>query len=167
MSNKNRLAVSACLLGKNVRYDGGHKLKPIIQEKLGLYVDFIPICPEVECGLSVPREPMRLIGKTDNPRLMTTATRIAHSEKMVTWAREKLKDLAKLNVCAYIFKSKSPSCGLSKIKIYDDHNQLIGIGSGLWARMFMQCFPLVPVVEETRFYDPGVWEDFISRILST
>jgi uncharacterized protein YbbK (DUF523 family) len=167
MSSKIKLAVSACLLGENVRYDGGHKLEPIIREKLGPFVDFIPICPEVECGLPIPREPMRLMGKPNNPRLMTITTRTDHTQKMNDWARKKLKVLAKQNVCAYIFKSKSPSCGLTRIKIYGDHSQPIGLGAGLWARMFMQRFPHVPVVDEASFYEPGFWEMFVGRMFST
>ena len=88
---KIRLGISACLLGQEVRFDGGHKHDRFITETLGQYVDFVPVCPEVECGLSIPREAMRLVGEVDHPRLVTVRTRIDYTEQMQTWAERRVQ----------------------------------------------------------------------------
>ena len=87
------LGISACLLGEKVRYDGGHKLDRFITDTLGKYVEFVPVCPETECGLGVPREAMRLVGPPDSPRLITNRTGVDHTEHMIRWAQKRLSEL--------------------------------------------------------------------------
>ncbi|MFP4168751.1 MAG: YbgA family protein [Desulfonatronovibrionaceae bacterium] len=158
------IGISTCLLGENVRYDGGHKLDRFIRDTLGKYVRFVPVCPEVECGMGVPREALRLVGDPENPRLRTQKTRRDCTQQMQTWGRDKLKKLEKENLDGYIFKSKSPSSGMQRIKVYNDKGHPVPKGVGIWARMFMDHFPLLPVEDDGRLNDPVLRENFISRI---
>ena len=164
--HKIRLGISACLLGQPVRFDGGHKLDRFITDTLGQYVEFVPVCPEVECGLGVPREAMRLVGAVDSPRLLTVRTKIDHTARMTAWARKRVQELEQENLCGFIFKSKSPSSGMERVKVYPEHAQGSPVtrGVGLFARLFMEHFPLLPVEDEGRLHDPVLRENFIARI---
>lgn len=166
MENKITLGISACLLGNKVRYDGGHQADPFLIDTLGNYVDFVPVCPEVECGLGVPREAMRLIGEGDNPRLVTIRTKIDHTDRMVRWARRRVGELKKLDLCGFIFKSNSPSSGMERVKIYNDQGIPVKKGVGLFAREFKAQMPLIPVEDEGRLHDPALRENFIERIFT-
>ena len=161
---KIRLGISACLMGQNVRYNGGHTHDPFLTRTLGQYVDYVPVCPEVECGLPVPREAMRLVGDPANPILVTVKTGIDMTKQMKTWAKERLDALQEENLCGFIFKSKSPSSGMERVKVYDANGVPSNSGVGIWARMFMDRFPLLPVEEEGRLHDPVLRENFIQRI---
>jgi len=162
-----RLGISACLLGQKVRYDGQHKLDHYLTDVLGRYVDWIPVCPEVECGLPVPREAMRLVGDDPaSPRLLTIRTGIDHTERMQTWTERRLDELAKLDLHGFVFKSKSPSSGLFHVKVYNRHGNPSKIGVGLFARAFRDRFPLLPMEEEGRLNDPLLRENFIERIFA-
>ena len=166
MEAKVRLGISTCLLGENVRYDGGHKRDRFIIETLGQFVEFVPVCPEVECGLPIPRESMHLAGDPESPRLVTTRTRIDHTERMVNWARKRVRELEKENLCGFIFKSNSPSSGMERVKIYEEHGRVQKIGVGMFARAFMDHFPLLPVEEDGRLHDIRLRENFIERIFA-
>jgi len=159
-----RIGISACLLGKKVRYDGGHKQDRYITDTLGQFFDYIPVCPEVEYGLSVPREPMHLAGSVENPRLVTIHTGIDHTAGMKDWAKEKLDELARQGLCGYIFKSRSPSSGMRGVKVYAGSGPPVHRGVGIFAAAFMKRFPLIPVEDEGRLHDPGLRENFIERV---
>jgi uncharacterized protein YbgA (DUF1722 family)/uncharacterized protein YbbK (DUF523 family) len=163
---KIRLGISACLLGQPVRFDGGHKLDRFITDTLGQYVEFVPVCPEVECGLGVPREAMRLVGDPAAPLLMTVRTRVDLTDRMLAWARQRVQELEQENLCGFIFKSKSPSSGMERVKVYSDPPQGAPVtrGVGLFARTFMEHFPLLPVEDEGRLHDPVLRENFIERL---
>jgi len=161
---KIKLGISTCLLGEKVRYDGGHKLDRFLVNTVGAFVEWIPICPEVECGLPIPRESMRLVESSDGIRLKTGKTNIDHTPRMLTWAGERLDLLEKEDICGYIFKSKSPSSGMRDIKIYSEKGMPIGKGVGLFARKLMERFPHLPVEDEGRLNDAGLRENFIERI---
>ena len=163
---KIRLGISACLLGQEVRFDGGHKHDRFITETLGQYVDFVPVCPEVECGLSIPREAMRLVGEVDHPRLVTVRTRIDYTEQMQTWAERRVQELEGEDLNGFIFKSDSPSSGMERVKVYDDKGMPVKKGIGMFARAFMEHFPLLPVEEEGRLHDPKLRENFIEAIFT-
>lgn len=166
-NGKIRLGISTCLLGENVRYDGGHKLDRFLTDTLGRYVEYVPVCPEVECGLPVPREAMRLVGSPDAPRLMTHTTRIDHTERMLLWAKKRIAELRKENLCGYIFKSKSPSSGMEHVKVHNDNGTVTSMtGVGIWAREFIKAFPLLPVEDEGRLHDSELRENFIERIFA-
>ncbi|MCX8070342.1 MAG: DUF523 and DUF1722 domain-containing protein [Thermodesulfovibrionales bacterium] len=158
------LGISSCLLGNKVRYDGGHKLDIFLKDTLGKYVNWYPVCPEVECGLPVPREAMRLVGDIQSPRLVTIKTGIDLTDKMKSWIDEKLNDLAKLNLCGFVFKSKSPSSGMRAVKVYGQNGIPVNKGIGLFAKAFMDRFPLIPVEDEGRLNDASLRENFIERI---
>jgi uncharacterized protein YbgA (DUF1722 family)/uncharacterized protein YbbK (DUF523 family) len=159
-----RIGISTCLLGENVRYDGGHKLDRYLRDLLGKYVDFVPVCPETESGLPVPREAMRLVGDALNPRLVSIDTRIDHTERLANWSRQKLDELENEKLCGFIFKSRSPSSGMERVKIYNEKGHPVPKGRGIFAGMFMDRFPLLPVEEDGRLHDPVLRENFITRI---
>jgi len=163
---KINLGISSCLLGETVRYDGGHKLDRFLTDTLGQYVQYVPVCPEVECGLGVPRESMHLEGNPDSPRLVTTRTIQDMTDLMVRWARKGVVGLEKEDLWCFIFKSDSPSCGIERVKVYNEKGMPIEKGIGMFARIFMEHFPLLPVEDEGRLHDPGLRENFIERIFA-
>jgi uncharacterized protein YbgA (DUF1722 family)/uncharacterized protein YbbK (DUF523 family) len=163
---KIKLGISTCLLGENVRFDGGHKLDRYLKDTLGQYVEYVPVCPEVECGFGVPRESFRLVGDPDNPRLVTTRTNRDHTERMTAWAKRRVMELETEDLCGYVFKSGSPSSGMERVKVYDDNGVPAKVGVGLFARIFMENFPLLPVEEEGRLHDPKLRENFVEQIFA-
>lgn len=161
---KPRLGVSTCLLGENVRYDGGHARDRFLTDTFGKFVEWVPVCPEVECGLPVPREAMRLEGDPDAPRLVTNRTHIDQTPRMRGWAKKRVRELESEDLVGYIFKSKSPSSGMERVKVYDTDGVPHKVGVGLWARAFMDHFPLLPVEDEGRLHDDAIRENFVERI---
>jgi len=161
---KIRIGISRCLLGDKVRYDGGHKHDRYITDTLGQYFEWVPVCPEVEYGLPVPREAMRLVGNPDSPRLLTIRTGINHTEGMQKWAEDRLDGLEKEGLCGFIFKSRSPSSGMQGVKVYTESGMSNRKGVGIFARAFMNKFPLLPAEDDGRLNDPKLRENFIERI---
>jgi len=164
MEERIKLGVSACLLGQNVRYNGGHSRDPFITDTLSQYVEFFPVCPEVECGLPVPREAMRLVGDPESPRLITSNTRQDYTEQMRNWCSQRVRELEDLNLYGFIFKKGSPSSGMERVKVYSEHGMPSNRGIGMFARAFMAHFPLLPVEEDGRLNDPKLRENFIEAI---
>src|SRR5512137_1110576 len=158
------LGISSCLLGANVRYDAGHKLDRYLHDVLGRFVRWVPVCPEVECGLGVPRESMRLVGDPSAPRLVTAKTGVDHTERMQRWIAGRLDELAGEDLCGFVFKSASPSSGLKAVKVYDGKGSPSRRGVGMFARAFTERFPLLPVEDDGRLNDPGLRENFIERV---
>ncbi|TKB65033.1 MAG: DUF1722 domain-containing protein [Nitrospira sp.] len=158
------LGISRCLLGEEVRYDGSHNRDNFLTEVLGRYVEWIPVCPEVEAGLGTPREPMRLVGDPQNPRLVTIESKIDHTRALKTMAVNRIEELKKLDLSGYVFKKSSPSCGIERVRLYNEHGVPSRKGIGLFAQAFMKQFPLVPVEEEGRLCDPTLRENFIERV---
>lgn len=166
MADKIRLGISSCLMGNLVRYDGGHQHDRYLTETLGSYVEYVPVCPEVECGLGIPRESMRLVGDPESPRLLTSRSGIDHTERMRAWAKERLKELAEENLDGFIFKKDSPSSGMERVKVYGAHGMARKVGVGIFARSFIEAYPSLPVEEDGRLHDPGLRENFIERIFA-
>lgn len=164
MDQKIKLGISSCLLGEKVRYDGGLKPDHYLKDTLGRFVEWMPVCPEVECGLPVPREAMHLTGSPDAPRLVTRRTGIDHTGQLQQWAAQKMKELRKANLSGFIFKSKSPSCAISGLKVYGSSGAPGRGGTGMFAKIFMNYFPLVPTEDESRLYDLELRENFIERV---
>lgn len=158
-----KLGISSCLLGEKVRYDGGHELDHYLTETLGPFIDWVPVCPEVETGLGIPREPMRLVGTAREARLLTRRTHIDQTDRMLRWARGRLKELARENLSGFIFKSRSPSSGM-RVNIYSEEGVSGPVGPGIWAGAFMAANPLLPVEDEGRLRDAGIRENFIERV---
>ena len=113
-----RVGISACLLGQEVRFDGGHKRDRYITDTLGKFFEWVPVCPEVEMGLGIPRETLRLVGESEEPRLVFFKTGGDITDGMKAWAKARLDALAKLDLLGYILKSDSPSCGMERVRIY-------------------------------------------------
>jgi uncharacterized protein YbgA (DUF1722 family)/uncharacterized protein YbbK (DUF523 family) len=166
MNTKIRLGISECLLGRPVRFDGGHKLDRFLTETLGRYVEYVPVCPEVECGMPIPREPMHLEGDPGSPRLITIRTRIDKTDQMIGWAKKRVLELENENLMGFILKSDSPSSGMERVKLYNEKGISVRRGVGIFARLFMEHFPFLPVEEEGRMHDPSIRENFIERIFA-
>jgi uncharacterized protein YbgA (DUF1722 family)/uncharacterized protein YbbK (DUF523 family) len=159
-----RLGISRCLLGEEVRFDGGHKRDNFLTEVLGHYVEWVPVCPEVEAGLGTPREAMRLVGDPLHPRLVTIKSGIDHTRAVEKMSANRIQELKELDLSGYVFKKDSPSCGMERVRVYNEHGMPGGNGVGLFARAFIEQFPLIPVEEEGRLFDPAIRENFIERV---
>jgi uncharacterized protein YbgA (DUF1722 family)/uncharacterized protein YbbK (DUF523 family) len=161
---KLKIGISSCLIGEKVRYDDSHKRDSYTTETLGQYFKWVPVCPEVEYGLPVPREPMHLVGTVDSPRLVTTFTGVDHTEGMLKWAEKKLKGLENKNLCGFIFKSKSPSSGIGGVKIYSPSGILSQKGTGIFGGAFKSFFPIMPVIDDKMLHNLSLRENFIKRV---
>ncbi|AJE04416.1 YbgA family protein [Geobacter pickeringii] len=159
------IGISSCLLGERVRYDGGHKHDRYLTDTLGAFFRLVPVCPEVGCGLPAPREPMRLEEVTGEVRLVTTRSRIDHTERMRRWYAEKVGELAAADLCGFIFKKDSPSSGLFRVKVHRA-GMPARMGRGLFAEAVTARFPLLPVEEEGRLHDLELRENFVVRIFA-
>jgi uncharacterized protein YbgA (DUF1722 family)/uncharacterized protein YbbK (DUF523 family) len=162
--DKIKLGISTCLLGEKVRYDGSHQLDHFLTDTLGRYVKWVPVCPEVEYGLPVPREALRLAGTPESPRLVTVRTGIDHTEGMMRWAQIRLSQLEKEDLCGFVFKSRSPSSGMRGVKVYTPTGISSNKGTGIFAAEFMRQSPLMPFEDDGRMHDPELRENFIERI---
>ena len=165
LSRKPRIAVSACLMGIEVRYNGGHKESRLCSRILSEYFDFIPLCPEAAIGLGIPREPIRLVGDPQRPRAVGSV----HSETDVTQA---LADYGNrmagelTDICGYIYMQKSPSCGLERVKVYQEGGRPAEDGRGIYAQAFCAQHPDLPVEEDGRLNDAVLRENFLTRVFA-
>ncbi|WP_305042676.1 YbgA family protein [Geoalkalibacter sp.] len=166
MTDKIRIGISSCLLGENVRYDGGHQLDRLIRDVLGTFLEFVPVCPEVEVGLPIPRETLRLVGDAQHPRLVFSKSGEDITERMESWARRRCDELEREDLCGFIFKARSPSSGMERVKLYDKNGVPAKQGVGLFARIFMERFPLVPVEEDGRLHDDRLRENFVECLFT-
>lgn len=160
-----RLGVSACLLGQPVRYDGTHRRDGFLVDALGPFVEWVPVCPEVELGLGVPRPTLHLAGSPGAPRLVVTATGEDLTARMRSFAEARTADLARMGLDGYVFKSRSPSCGVSGVPVAGDGGRGAG-GSGLFAAAVARRLPGLPVEEEGRLADPDIREAFVERVFA-
>lgn len=158
---KIRVGISSCLLGEKVRYDGGHQLDRLIRDGLGPYLEFVPVCPEVELGLPTPREALRLVEREDGTHLVFSRSGTDITAAMTAWAEKRVSDLEREELCGFIFKSRSPSSGMERVNLYGPGGIPRKIGVGVFARVFMEQFPLVPVEEDGRLHDPRLRENFV------
>lgn len=162
---KLRLGISRCLLGEKVRYDGEGSLDHFLASTMSRHVDWVPVCPEVELGLGVPRETIRLVGDPAAPRLVTSNTRVELTARMRAWAKARVEALAAEGLAGFVFKAKSPSCGLARVKLYaGEGDEWRRAATGMFARAFVARFPLLPVEEAERLHDPELREGFIERV---
>jgi uncharacterized protein YbgA (DUF1722 family)/uncharacterized protein YbbK (DUF523 family) len=161
-----KIGVSACLLGEQVRYDGGHKRDGFLADTLERHVTWVPVCPEVEIGLGTPREPIRLVGDPAAPRLVGTKTGADLTRRMLDYAHARVQALAGLGLSGYVLKRASPSCGMERVKVYSEDGMPARMGRGLFASALMGVLPLLPVEEEGRLSDPRLRENFITRVFA-
>ena len=156
---KPRVGISSCLLGQEVRYDGGHKRDPWITRTLARNVTFVPVCPEVEVGMGVPREPIHLERAAGEDRLVSRSG-IDYTRRMRRYAEARVKALERLGLSGYILKAKSPSCGMERVKVLG----LTRTSRGAFAAVLLDRLPDLPVVDEGRLADPRVRERFLARV---
>jgi len=161
-----RVAISACLLGQKVRYDGGHKHDPFLTETLGQYVEWIPVCPEVEIGLGIPRPTLRLERRDDQICLVMPKENRDLTHTMQTFARRRVKALAEADICGYVLKKNSPSCGMERVKVYKPEGDPAGTHVGTFAGVLLEMMPYLPIEEEGRLHDPRLRENWVTRIFA-
>lgn len=160
-----RIGISSCLLGKEVRFDAGHKRDPFLVETFGRHVEWVPVCPEVEVGMGVPREPVRLVQLGTVVHMRGVRTGEDWTDRMARFADRRMRTLGGLS--GYVFKKDSPSCGAFRVKLHGEHGGPPSRGGvGLFAARFRQAYPLVPVEEEGRLHDPRLRESFVTRVFA-
>lgn len=161
-----KIGISACLIGEQVRFDGGHKRDGYITGTLGLYFDFVPLCPEMGAGLGVPRQTLHLVRKEGTLRAVNTKdASIDHTDALVRYTDIAVPQLQGIH--GYILKKNSPSCGMERVKVYSLENRNVPPdrdGIGIFAQGLREQFPLLPIEEEGRLCDPVLRENFIQRV---
>jgi uncharacterized protein YbgA (DUF1722 family)/uncharacterized protein YbbK (DUF523 family) len=170
-----RIGISACLLGQQVRYDGGHKRDPFLIETLGPHVVWVPVCPEVEVGMGTPRESVQLVhdraGRRHNDgpvpvRLVAPKSGTDWTDRMTAYSRARVAKLARLDLSGYVLKKDSPSCGMTRVKVHGPGRTAERTGTGLFAAALREALPTLPVEEEGRLCDPRLRENFIERVFA-
>jgi uncharacterized protein YbgA (DUF1722 family)/uncharacterized protein YbbK (DUF523 family) len=161
-----RLGVSSCLLGQEVRFDGGHKRDRFVTDRLGEFVEWVAVCPELEAGLGVPRPSMRLVGEGEETRLVEAGSGRDHTRRMQRFVSQRVRALRALDLRGYVLKKGSPSCGMTRVKIYGAKGMPRREGRGLFAAGLLEAFPHLPVEEEGRLNDPRLRENFIERVFA-
>ena len=157
------VGISSCLLGQSVRYDGSHKRNAYLTDVLGSYFEYLPLCPEVAIGMGIPRPPIRLTGDPAQPRAVAVnADNFDVTEKLIAYAHSVMATGARIS--GYIFKSRSPSCAMQRVKVYSGKAKPSGTSAGLYAGVVMHALPLMPVEEEDRLDDPVLRESFVARV---
>jgi len=171
--SKPRVGVSACLIGWEVRYAGGHKWNALVAEAMGRSVEWIPVCPELEIGLGVPREPIELVGGPGAPELVGVESRRPLAAMMRAWAAGRLDEMDRQGLSGYVLKARSPSCGPRGVPVYSSvasistaeaHPAPITTGTGIFARVLLERFPGLPVVDETELTSPEAVASFLERV---
>jgi len=161
-----RIGISSCLLGEQVRYDGGHKHDRFLTDTLGQYFEWVPVCPEVELGLGIPRETIRLMQIDGGVGLVMQKSGRDLTEEMRDYARERVRQLPKEDLCGYILKSDSPSCGMLRVRVYAASGMPTRNGTGFFARELLEYYPDLPIEEEGRLSDPRLRENWIERVFA-
>jgi uncharacterized protein YbgA (DUF1722 family)/uncharacterized protein YbbK (DUF523 family) len=161
-----RIGISSCLLGQEVRYDGGHKRNALVMGALSRFMTFVPVCPEVEVGMPVPRPAIRLVRLGGELRLVDPKHGLDHTEAMRRFAERRVRELEALDLSGYLLKKDSPSCGMERVKVYPAEGPGVRDGVGLFAEALMRRLPLLPVEEEGRLEDPRLRESFVERVFA-
>lgn len=168
-SNQNipvKIGISVCLMGEKVRYDAGHKKDSYLTDILGAYFEFVSVCPELEVGMGVPREPVRLVGLADSPRMLGNDTAEDWTVRMLKYSKHKIAGLKAENLSGFILKSNSPSCGIDHVKLFNKEGRVSQTGVGLWANAIMTSNPLLPVEDEERLCNYTFRDNFITRVFA-
>jgi uncharacterized protein YbgA (DUF1722 family)/uncharacterized protein YbbK (DUF523 family) len=161
-----RIGISSCLLGEEVRYDGGHKRNALVTGALSRFMTFVPVCPEVELGMPVPRPAIRLVRLDGGIRLVDPKHGVDHTEAMRRFAEARVRALEPLDLSGYLLKKDSPSCGMQRVKVHSEKGPGVRDGIGVFAEALMRRLPLLPVEEEGRLEDPGLRESFVERVFA-
>ena len=160
------VGISSCLLGEKVRFNGGHKYDNFINKQLINFFDFKPYCPEVAIGMGVPRDPIRLVKVGEEIRVQGTKdASVDMTDKLHAYGQKIASKSGRL--CGYIFMSRSPSCGMERVKVYTDKGvPMKADGTGAFAEEMLKAHPNMPIEEEGRLNDPGLRENFIVRVFT-
>jgi len=162
-SAKPLVGISSCLLGQQVRFDGGHKKDGWITGPLAAFFDYLPVCPEVGIGLGVPRPTIRLVGDPERPRAVGSRdASLDVTDQLEAFGVAQTLRLEGLS--GYVLKSKSPSCGMARVPVTSPKGMPAKVGVGIYARVLMERLPLLPVEEEGRLNDPVLRENFVTRV---
>jgi uncharacterized protein YbgA (DUF1722 family)/uncharacterized protein YbbK (DUF523 family) len=161
-----RIGVSQCLLGEQVRYDGGHKHDHFLTDVLGPFVEYVPVCPEVEVGMGVPRESIHIVRAGRSLALVGVKSGTDHTAKMQRYSKHRVEALRALDLSGYVLKSKSPSCGMERVPIHDGKGNAEKVGTGFFARALLDGIEHLPVEEEGRLHDPRLRENFVERVFA-
>lgn len=164
MKPRFKIGVSSCLLGNPVRHDGGHKRHTFIADELAQEFDLVPVCPEVEWGMGIPRDAIQLEGDPSKPRLVEVASRRDLTDDMLAWCRDRLDraDLAEL--AGFVFKSKSPSCAVKSGQLFVNDLEVASDRPGFFAAALTKRFPRIPVIEELDLDDPRKRAQFLNSV---
>lgn len=153
------VGVSACLLGRPVRYNGENRRETMVADLLARQVRFREFCPEVAIGLPVPRPPIQVVDTTDGRRVRGVADRTRDfTRALAAHAEEVPEDLD-----GFVLKARSPSCGLGSTPLMNEDDVEVGLTSGEFARALSQLFPLMPIVDESTLTDAGAVDAFVLR----
>ncbi|MBL8024595.1 MAG: DUF1722 domain-containing protein [Elusimicrobia bacterium] len=166
MTDSLRVGVSSCLLGQKVRYDGGHKRDSFIADQLARFVEFVPVCPELEIGLGSPRDSIHLTQTQGKIRLVNPKTHQDLTDTMSRWSADRLSQLEKQSLSGFILKKDSPSCGMQRVRVHQEGKPPTKDGVGLFAQRLLERWPLLPVEEEGRLNDARLRENFIERVFA-
>ena len=161
-----RVGISSCLLGQEVRFDGGHKHDRFLTDTFGRFVEWVPVCPEVEAGFGTPREAMRLVNEGGRLRLLTVKTVRDLTEQLTRYSQRRVEELAHEQLCGYVLKKDSPSCGMARVKVYDASKVPARTGIGLFAAALQARYPFLPMEEEGRLVDPRIRDNFVERVFA-
>ncbi len=159
-----RMGVSSCLCGENVRYDGGNRLNNFVIKTLANKFELIHVCPETELGMGVPRETVDLEGQPEAPSMIGTTSRQDWTQPMNDWSQQRITKLAELNLCGFVFKKGSPSCGVRRVPVIQEDKEPLLQGRGLFAMAFIKAYPEIPVADELELEDPSMQDDFLKRV---
>jgi len=165
-TGKPRIAISSCLLGNEVRYDGNHKRSQFLCSALAPFVEWVPVCPEVGIGLGVPRPALRLADDGGGTRLVERRSGEDHTERMLAWARAKARAFAKLDLDGVVLRSKSPNCGPSRVHVFLGERTTPRMGEGLFAGVVRKALPGVPISEDGWLHDPGLRDAFLAQVFT-
>jgi len=164
-----RVGISSCLLGDEVRYDGGHKLEAVVVSELGRVVEWISVCPEVEIGMGVPREPIQLRRLQDggHVRLVGVRSGADWTERMRAWSMERVRELQAMGLCGYVLKARSPSCGPRDVPIdVGGSDDRMDSGRGRFADVLVELMPGLPIGDEEHLRDTAVRDGFLAQVIS-
>jgi len=161
-----RIGISSCLLGRPVRWDGGHKRDAFLTEQLGPFVEWVPVCPELEIGMGVPRETIRLLDRGGEQRLVAERSGTDWTERMRAWSLRRAHQLEALELSGYVLKKDSPSCGMERVRVWNEKGMAEKRGRGVFAQALLAAAPALPVEEEGRLSDPRLRENWIERVFA-
>jgi len=149
-----------------VRWDGGHKRDASLVSELGRFVEWVPVCPEIEVGMGVPRPSLRLVRAGAEIRMVENQSGRDHTQAMQAFARRRAAALARADLCGYVLKARSPSCGLEGVEVFGSEGSSARDGRGLFAQALLEAMPWLPVEDESRLADASLRADFLGRVFA-